>query len=681
MIRFQCPHCNTMLQSVLSMSGAVVTCSQCHARLLVPAPRRPGTPPPPPPPKRRSFLPVLAAAFLVGIGGAAALTYFAPGFWKAPPAEAAKAGGPAGADGKQEPPVADPPVAAAKVVPTAAGGATEGERALALLNDERAMAGAGPIRLDEAASKRATDHAEALLVRVEPVAFDEDTPAAAIAWKAPAAAVADLLAGPLHRDLLLARSRAALGVGSARDGAGREVTVLDGLFAGMLAVGDDPATLYPVPAQTHVPLLFPGNEVPDPLPDVKDKLAGYPITVQFGRRARVTAVEAVLEDEDGKTVSAHVSTPEAPANKAFPGYQQNAVCLFAKKPLLPGHRYLVRVRARVEGREWSRLWAFATQPRADGTPRMVEAALRRLNAFRKAAGLAAVREDAAMSKACHAHAAYLARHLDRVPDLSISEEKEALEGYTKEGADVASKSAIRLGGGGGPADAVGWLMNSVLNRNLALNPSLEAVGIGAAVQSPRGWIWVLHLPPLRRRGDGPPVVYPGPGQTGVPPFFTRDLRDVVPDAPKDARAGFPITVSFYPLAKVTRVRATLLDSDGHEVPAWVSTPERRLPGTGAYAQVVLIPKVPFAAAAEYRVSLTASVDGVPVSRDWAFTTLDPEEDEARAGEQLLVELNAHRTRAGLDPVVMDEALSKGCRQHAAYVARNIDDPKTQGLNV
>jgi len=44
-------------------------------------------------------------------------------------------------------------------------------------------------------------------------------------------------------------------------------------------------------------------------------------------------------------------------------------------------------------------------------------------------------------------------------------------------------------------------------------------------------------------------------------------------------------------------------------------------------------------------------------------------------------LNHHRKAAGLEPVALDPALSKGCAAHAAYLVTNVDHPSTQGLGL
>lgn len=44
-------------------------------------------------------------------------------------------------------------------------------------------------------------------------------------------------------------------------------------------------------------------------------------------------------------------------------------------------------------------------------------------------------------------------------------------------------------------------------------------------------------------------------------------------------------------------------------------------------------------------------------------------------------LNVHRKAAGLEPVVLDPALSKACAAHAEYLVKNVDHPSTQGLGL
>jgi hypothetical protein len=48
---------------------------------------------------------------------------------------------------------------------------------------------------------------------------------------------------------------------------------------------------------------------------------------------------------------------------------------------------------------------------------------------------------------------------------------------------------------------------------------------------------------------------------------------------------------------------------------------------------------------------------------------------------VLERLNAHRKAAGLEAVVADPVLSRGCAAHAAYLVKNVDEPSAQGLGL
>jgi uncharacterized protein YkwD len=488
------------------------------------------------------------------------------------------------------------------------------------------------------------------------------------------------LNAPAHRDRLLDPAFKSFGLGLARDDKGNWLTVLDWLRDERPQPPGGPV-LYPGPAQAGVPLLFPGNEIPDPLPHTKEKLTGYPITVTFPGHLKLTSAAATLEDEAGKEVEVWFSAPEKPANDEYPRHQMNTLCLFARQPFRPGTRYVVRAQARAGNQPWMRTWSFTTIAAAKTVPLMLRRALERVNEVRKDAGLDPVQLDAGRCKGCTAHAAYLARHLDRTPGVEPNKENPELPGYTAEGDEVAKSSAIRLGGRTGPADAIDWMLASVLNRHLILNPSLTALGMGVAPQSPRGWIWVIYLPGILFDAPGDATLYPGKGQKDVPLFFGREVSGLVEGAAKDHVAGFAVTANFAPRAAVRKVTARLRDAAGNDVAHWLSTPEKPLPGTGRYAQVLLIPRRPLAPATTYTVSLSAEVDGAAWSRAWSFTTTDPEQTRARVAAGLLERVNVVRRHAGLAPVTLDEKLSAGCLQHARYVVRNLSHPKAQGLHI
>jgi uncharacterized protein YkwD len=117
------------------------------------------------------------------------------------------------------------------------------------------------------------------------------------------------------------------------------------------------------------------------------------------------------------------------------------------------------------------------------------------------------------------------------------------------------------------------------------------------------------------------------------------------------------------------------------VPCWISTPEKQLPETGGYRQIILIPKKLLAPATTYTVTMSAQVNGSAWSERWDFTTTDPAAYHERVRAHLLGRVNEVRKLAGLPAVTLDASLSKGCQSHADYVALNVDNPKVKGLGV
>jgi uncharacterized protein YkwD len=117
------------------------------------------------------------------------------------------------------------------------------------------------------------------------------------------------------------------------------------------------------------------------------------------------------------------------------------------------------------------------------------------------------------------------------------------------------------------------------------------------------------------------------------------------------------------------------------VDCWLSTPQKQLPNTGTYRQILLIPKKPLRPATTYTVSMSADVDGSAWQQTWQFTTADPARYQEEVAGALLRRVNELRALAGAEEVSLDEGLSKGCQLHADYVVRNLDDPRVQGLGV
>jgi uncharacterized protein YkwD len=571
-------------------------------------------------------------------------------------------------------------------------------RIIAALNELRRQAGRKPIVLDPNLSMGCLAHARYLARNAAQASIwkspDTETPtlpgfsppgrdAARKALSSnldPVAAIEHWSRNPAASSRLLNPNLQRVGAGYARNVKEEWASVLD-LGSG-LAVERNWVVVYPVDGQQHLPLYFPGNEIPDPLPDTSAKLAGYPITVTFAPQMRVRDVQAELKENSGRVVSVWLSTPEKPANPRHANVQANTICLIARSPLRAGTTYTVSVNAKVSGEDWSRTWSFSTIPQSDLDAAMARQVIDRINLYRKQAGLNPVTLDAVTSAPSTAHARYLSRNIPVNPGLNWNDEDLQLPEATPEGKQFAPRVAIRMGGG--PNEVVDWMFASFFNRHFLLEPSLQQVGVGYTVLMGRGWTWVLHVRVDRPTGPTTdPMLFPADEQKEVPTSYPQRSRPVpLPEGHQDREAGYAITARFPGRTSLTQVSGGVVDGAGRDVPVWVSTPEK--PGANQVNQswIGLIPKEPLKENTTYRVTLRGQYRGQPWEKTWRFSTVsDTPIVRAHNTETILRKVNAFRAQAGLNAVELDPELSRGCDLHARFIARNFGHPSTQGLGI
>jgi uncharacterized protein YkwD len=176
------------------------------------------------------------------------------------------------------------------------------------------------------------------------IAFDVEPLAAVPAW----------MASLFHRLPLLDPELRRVGFGAARGERSGWVVVVD-VTSGR---GSDRPVFCPADGQKDVPTAYHAGERPDPIPESKDRKAGFPVSVQFPRGARVQDAAARLTDAAGRDVPAWVLTPEKTVDRDL---QRNSVCLIAGQPLRPATTYAVSVTARVDGADWKETWKFTTR--------------------------------------------------------------------------------------------------------------------------------------------------------------------------------------------------------------------------------------------------------------------------------------------------------------------------------
>jgi uncharacterized protein YkwD len=509
------------------------------------------------------------------------------------------------------------------------------QQVLDRVNQIRKTAGLTPVTLDPDLHRGCRNHARYLVLNAgHPAtaglgAHDEDlslpgaTPEGKDAGKKsvialgdhdPRDAVEGWMATLYHRIPILEPNLKQVGFGLARGERLGWITVLN-LMSGK-SRGRPHEVLYPVPDQTDVPLNFPpGGEIPDPIPEDKDKKAGYPITLFFPYDSPLVGATGKMEDSDGNAVDVWFSSPEKHANPKFDKHQGNTVCLIPKDPLKPNTKYTVHVTGSRTGSKWEKSWSFTTMDTSSASG--PKAVVDRLNEYRRKANVPEVTFDQELSKGCQAHADYLARNGDQreKPGFDVNDESPKLPGFTEIGQAAARRTDVFLSAPR-PTVQIDDLMGTISRRAYLLDPALRRVGIGAAQEPGRGWVTVLDV----NSGRGEPAtqfsLYPGPGQQNVP------LKgfDRLPDT-KDQFAGYPISAVFPRSAVVKKVRATLADRNGKTLDIYLSTPENPLDAGLQYHAVGIHPRRPLEAGQIYSVTLIAEVSSQPFQQTWRFETM------------------------------------------------------------
>ncbi len=510
------------------------------------------------------------------------------------------------------------------------------KKALAKVNAYRANAGLNPVTLDATFSKGCLAHARYLVVNVDHPslqglgAHDEDaklpgfTPEGRKAGKSSDIAIGDYMpldgidawmATLYHRVPILEPQLKSIGFGCARGRRLGWVTVLD-LLSGRPEKQPRPhAVFYPAPDHKDVPLNFPiSGEEPNPIPLDKDGKAGYPITAAFPENAPLADAEAKLTDPQGRVVACWFSSREKPANPTFKGHQGNTICLIAHDPLLPSTVYQVELKGTLKGQRWDKTWQFTTASIGAGPQEAAQQIIDRVNHYRSAAGLASVELDPVASKGCQAHAEYIVRNAELLAKKpgSVTDEDPNHPGFTPEGQRAARQADV-YSNATSPAAQIDDLMGTFSRRVFVIDPGLQRVGVGAAQDVGRGWRTVLDL--FSGRNDQRILIYPSHDQDDVPCVGF----DRVPDAPNQI-AGYPITVHFPPLAKVTNARAVLKDADGKEIEIHVSSPEQPFDAKTKQSAVCVTPREPLPPGRTYTVTVAARVNNADWRRTWSFTT-------------------------------------------------------------
>lgn len=245
-------------------------------------------------------------------------------------------------------------------------------------------------------------------------------------------------------------------------------------------------------------------------------------------------------------------------------------------------------------------------------------ALDHVNAYRAAAGLAAVRLDPALSKGCMEHAKYmlLNRDTDAMVGLEAHKQRSDLPGATPAGATCGKAADLYPGVANLTVAIDGW-MAGIYHRRPMLDPGLKTIGVGYA-KLPDGSLMAAVMFGESTKKGAWPVRYPAADQTGVPLEYANEIPNPIPG---QGTGGYPITLQFPAFDEVTGVRASLTDGKT-KVPFYLSDPEHPATSFGQYGVVSVIPKRWLAPKQRYTVRIDATWKGKPQTWTWSFTTLE-----------------------------------------------------------
>lgn len=117
---------------------------------------------------------------------------------------------------------------------------------------------------------------------------------------------------------------------------------------------------YPGVNQLNVPILFHGNEEPDPLEAFGGTYpTGYAVSLIFPPDETITNANLTLVNEQGTTLPGYLRTPDEEDDPNV-SYQGNAVLFMAEEPFDYGTTYTATVTATRDDEAYDKTWSFRT---------------------------------------------------------------------------------------------------------------------------------------------------------------------------------------------------------------------------------------------------------------------------------------------------------------------------------
>ncbi len=167
------------------------------------------------------------------------------------------------------------------------------------------------------------------------------------------------------------------------------------------------------------------------------------------------------------------------------------------------------------------------------------------------------------------------------------------------------------------------LITAIYHRFVIFEPVFKEIGAGAATTSANYSYFTADFVANNGYGSGIAagtiVTWPFNGQTQVTPNFNSDYEEPDP-VPDRSVVGYPVSVHTN-LDRTLTVQSFTMRAHGTS-----SDLETRLLALGkdsnttTKSAAAIVPLAQLASATTYDVSFSGAIDGVPVSRNWSFTT-------------------------------------------------------------
>ena len=254
---------------------------------------------------------------------------------------------------------------------------------------------------------------------------------------------------------------------------------------------------------------------------------------------------------------------------------------------------------------------------SQGETEETTAALALINKMRRAADLDTVAISQAISEGCQKHAKYLVLNKDNPLTSGLSAHKEypQLAGYSKAGANAAKQSVIHYIR---PVPAIRGFFQTFYHRIPLLQPKLKTIGIGYYEKDDYVVTLIDCGSGVVGESDKAVVLFPNAGQTDVPLKMVSEIPHPIGQV---GEYGFPITLYFAQWQGISDVTLTLTDKNKKRVVCYLSSPEQPATSFDQWGSICAIPHKPLLAGAEYFVSVSCKVNGVPFKKSYRFKTV------------------------------------------------------------